>query len=91
MKRQRVKKYWRKFQGALRLKSLSPPARKIVISLAGGLVLLAGVAMIVLPGPAVVFIPLGFAILAVEFPWAKQVFRRSRSLLKRTTSHAGSK
>jgi tellurite resistance protein TerC len=31
-----------------------------------------GVAMLVLPGPAVLLIPLGLAILATEFPWARK-------------------
>jgi len=91
MKRPPVKKYWRKFQRALRLKQLSPPARKAVIGIAGGLVLLAGLAMVVLPGPALVFIPLGLAILAAEFPWAKHAFRKARTLLRRAGSQVGSK
>lgn len=37
----------------------------------GVTVLLIGVAMIVLPGPAVVVIPAGLAILSLEFAWAK--------------------
>jgi tellurite resistance protein TerC len=38
----------------------------------GGTVLLIGVAMIILPGPAVVVIPVGLAILATEFAWARR-------------------
>ena len=34
--------------------------------------LLAGILMIVLPGPAFVFIPAGLAILATEFAWARR-------------------
>ena len=33
--------------------------------------MLIGIAMIALPGPAVVVIPAGLAILALEFAWAK--------------------
>jgi len=43
---------------------------------AGFLVLLVGIAMIVLPGPAVVVIPLGLGLLAVEFKWARQLLKR---------------
>ncbi len=46
-------------------------ARKTVILLLGSSVLLIGVAMIVLPGPAVIVIPLGLSILAIEFAWAR--------------------
>ena len=45
-------------------------ARRVGVLIVGGIVLLAGVAMIVLPGPAIVVIPLGLGILGLEFPWA---------------------
>ena len=45
--------------------------RKILIGLVGGTVLLLGIIMLVTPGPAVVVIPVGLAILATEFAWAK--------------------
>ena len=40
--------------------------------------LLLGIAMIVLPGPAILMIPLGIGILATEFAWARATRRRSR-------------
>jgi tellurite resistance protein TerC len=46
--------------------------KRVLIGTAGGVVLVLGVAMIVLPGPAIVVIPLGLAILATEFAWAKR-------------------
>ncbi|HEY0980614.1 PGPGW domain-containing protein [Schlesneria sp. T3-172] len=46
-------------------------ARKIVVFVLGSTVLLIGIAMIVFPGPAVLVIPLGLAILATEFVWAR--------------------
>lgn len=46
-------------------------ARRCVIALLGGTVVLIGCAMIVLPGPAIVVIPAGLAILSLEFAWAK--------------------
>lgn len=36
-------------------------------------IILAGLAMTVLPGPAVIVIPLGFAMLGVQFAWARKV------------------
>jgi tellurite resistance protein TerC len=51
-------------------------ARRVVVAVIGGTVALIGVAMIVLPGPAVVVIPLGLAILATEFAWAKRLLKR---------------
>ncbi len=50
-------------------------ARRVVVLVVGMTVLLLGVAMIVLPGPAVVVIPIGLAILATEFAWARHWLR----------------
>ena len=47
-------------------------AKRIAIAIVGGTVVLIGVAMIVLPGPAVIVIPMGLGILALEFAWAKR-------------------
>jgi tellurite resistance protein TerC len=46
-------------------------ARRIAVIAVGSTVLAVGIIMIVVPGPAVVVIPLGLAILGVEFAWAK--------------------
>jgi uncharacterized protein (TIGR02611 family) len=46
-------------------------AKRIVIALVGGTVLLVGVLMIVTPGPAFVVIPVGLGILGIEFAWAR--------------------
>lgn len=47
-------------------------AVKAAVTVAGPLVVLTGVAMLVLPGPGLVVIALGLALLAVEYPWARQ-------------------
>jgi uncharacterized protein (TIGR02611 family) len=51
---------------------LKAHAKKVAIGIVGGVVLLAGIAMIVLPGPAFLVIPAGLAILATEFEWAER-------------------
>jgi tellurite resistance protein TerC len=53
-------------------------ARRIVIALIGGTVLLIGLAMVVLPGPALVVIPAGLAILGLEFAWARRWLAKVR-------------
>jgi tellurite resistance protein TerC len=45
--------------------------KRIVVAVIGGTVILVGLALLVLPGPAFVVIPMGLAILATEFAWAK--------------------
>jgi tellurite resistance protein TerC len=47
-------------------------ARRIAILIIGMTVLLIGIAMIILPGPAFVVIPVGLAILATEYAWARR-------------------
>ncbi len=54
-------------------------ARRCVIAVVGGTVVLIGIAMIVLPGPAVVVIPAGLAILGLEFAWAKHWLKKVRA------------
>ncbi len=55
---------------------------KVGVTVAGPLVILAGVAMLVLPGPGLVAIAAGLALLALEYRWA----RRSLALMGRTLS-----
>jgi len=50
-------------------------AKRIIILVIGMTVLLIGVIMIVAPGPAIVVIPAGLAILATEFAWAHRWLR----------------
>ena len=61
-----------------------PRLRKAVVVVAGGIVLFIGIIMIVTPGPAVVFIPAGLAILATEFRWARRALTRFGWLLRKT-------
>jgi len=50
--------------------------RRVIVAVIGTTVLAIGIAMIVLPGPAMVVIPLGLGILAVEFAWARRMLDR---------------
>jgi uncharacterized protein (TIGR02611 family) len=60
-----------------------PVIRKVVYSVIGSTVVLIGIVMIVLPGPAFIVIPLGLAILASEYAWARRVIRRGRVFVGR--------
>lgn len=53
-------------------------ARRAAIAIVGGTVLLLGIAMIALPGPALLVIPLGLGILGLEFAWAHRWLRAMR-------------
>jgi tellurite resistance protein TerC len=62
--------------------SLRTP-RKIIVAVLGSTILALGIALIVLPGPAVIVIPLGLTILATEFLWARRLLRRVQHGTKR--------
>jgi tellurite resistance protein TerC len=51
-------------------------ARKIMVLLVGSTVLLIGAALLVLPGPAFLVIPIGLVILGTEFVWARRLLSR---------------
>ena len=66
----------------------NPRIRKFLVALIGSTILLIGLALVVLPGPAVVVIPVGLAILASEFAWARRIIRRGKIFVgkvRRTT------
>lgn len=54
-------------------------ARRIVIGVVGATVLIIGVVMLVTPGPALIVIPVGLAILSIEFTWARAWLKRLRA------------
>jgi hypothetical protein len=64
-------------------KVVAAPLRKLIIAILGGTVLLIGVALIVLPGPAFIVIPIGLAILGTEFAWAQRAVTRARAMVAR--------
>ena len=64
-------------------------AKRLVIALIGFTVLAIGVAMIVLPGPAIVVIPVGLGILATEFVWARTLLKKVKENLQRLNGKAG--
>ena len=54
-------------------------AKRIAIGIVGGSVLIVGVAMIVLPGPAFIVIPVGLGILGLEFAWARIWLKKAKA------------
>jgi uncharacterized protein (TIGR02611 family) len=50
---------------------------RVLFVIVGFTLLLAGIAMLVAPGPAFVVIPIGLAILSLEFRWAESMLEKS--------------
>jgi len=57
-------------------------ARKVVVIVIGATLLLLGLAMLVLPGPGLVVVYLGFAVLASEFVWAQRWLRQIKQKME---------
>ncbi len=60
--------------------------RRVVVAVVGATVLLIGLVMIVTPGPALILIPVGLAILSIEFAWARYWLKRLRKAISRQSS-----
>jgi uncharacterized protein (TIGR02611 family) len=68
-------------------------SKRVAVTIAGFIVVLAGAAMLVLPGPGILVIVAGLAILATEYVWAQRLLRIAKekanqakdSILRRKT------
>ncbi|MEO8436702.1 MAG: PGPGW domain-containing protein [Pyrinomonadaceae bacterium] len=78
------------FKRIIQMKGL-PWLRKAIVAVVGFTVVLIGVVMVVTPGPAIVVIPLGLAILATEFVWAQKLLKWAREMVKKKLGKAGAK
>jgi hypothetical protein len=74
-----VVNWYRRWVNRLGLEN-RPRVRKLIVGAIGSTVVLFGLALTVLPGPAVVVVPLGLALLATEFAWARRLVRRGRGV-----------
>jgi hypothetical protein len=52
--------------------------KRVVVLVIGCSVVLIGLVLLVLPGPAPLVVPIGLAILATEFVWARRLLRKAR-------------
>jgi len=73
------------------LLSLFYMVRKFVVFIIGISVLLFGIILIFTPGPAIIVIPIGLAILATEFIWARQLLKRFKNKAKELQEKTGLK
>jgi tellurite resistance protein TerC len=64
--------------------------KKLLIVVVGFTVLLIGVAMIVLPGPAIIVVPLGLGILSTEFIWAAMLLKKIKGKFQKTKERVNS-
>jgi uncharacterized protein (TIGR02611 family) len=63
-------------------------AYRVAFAIAGGLILAAGIVMLVTPGPAFLLIPVGLAMLAIEFDWAERLLVKALMRAERAREKA---
>jgi tellurite resistance protein TerC len=61
-------------------------ARRVAVLAVGSTVILLGIVMLVTPGPGLIVIPIGLAILGAEFAWARHWLRRARETISNQNS-----
>lgn len=60
--------------------------KRVGISFAGTMLILAGLAMLILPGPGLLTIAAGLAVLATEFVWAERLLTPVRRRVNQAKS-----
>ena len=53
-----------------------------LITVLGLFFIVIGTIFVLLPGPAILFLPLGLALLSLEYPWAKVWLRKTQRWLR---------
>ena len=84
-------KWLSRTRAAVGLHILPAPLRKLIVAVIGVTILLLGIAMVVLPGPAFIVIPVGLGVLATEFAWARRAVRRARVMIAKARGRESGK
>ncbi len=63
-------------------------SKRVAISVVGGVLVLTGLAMFVLPGPGILVVVLGFAVLGTEYAWAAAALERTKKLAEKAAAMA---
>ena len=58
-------------------------SKRIAVTVVGAALVLGGIAMLVLPGPGIVVVIAGFAVLGTEYAWAAAALDRSKATAER--------
>ena len=63
---------------------MSQSLKKLMITLGGGFLVFIGVIFILVPGPAFLFLPIGLAILSLEYPVARDYLKKTQRLMRKS-------
>ena len=87
-RRQRIKQGARRRREQIRRRRPLDVTYRLVVFVVGAAIVLAGLAMLVLPGPGWLVIILGVAVLATEFAWAERLLGRVKGWAERAKDAA---
>ena len=79
MKRLTIPRWMKRLFSVLHVENIKV-VRRVIVSVVGATVLLIGIALLVLPGPAFIVIPVGLGILATEYAWARRWLKKARQI-----------
>lgn len=63
-------------------------SKRVAVSIVGGMLVLIGLAMFVLPGPGILVVVLGFAVLGTEYAWAAAALERTKKVAAQASKAA---
>ena len=63
-----------------------PHIKRIITTVVGGTILIFGVLLFFTPGPGIVVVFAGFAVLGTEYAWARRWLRKGRMMAKKALS-----
>lgn len=63
-------------------------SKRIAVTVVGGIFVLGGLAMLVLPGPGFIVVAIGFAILGTEYVWAAVALEKTKHVAVRAGDYA---
>lgn len=66
------------------MKQVIRAARKAGVTIAGFTIIIVGVILLILPGPGILVILLGLAVLSLEFEWAERHMQLIKSKSRKT-------
>jgi len=62
--------------------------KRLIIGVVGVTIVLIGLALLVLPGPAFIVIPIGLGLLATEFVWARRLLKKVKAQIEKAAKTA---
>ncbi len=75
---------WIWFPFGVTVRFIARNGRRIAVSVAGFLLIAVGLALMVLPGPGVLFLIAGLAVLATEYVWAQRALNFAKRKASQT-------